>query len=463
MKLHRIVWLSASLVCLLAFAGLNRTAAFSGGSDEEETKESTNWPGWRGPNGNGISPETNLPTEWSDTKNVLWKTSIPGKGHSSPIVWGNRVFLTTSIEGEKVPGVKEVEHFFNGKKYVNPDGVAGDVKNTLKVIALDRDTGKIVWERTAYDGLIYDTRHRRNTRASETPVTDGWYVFAYFGSAGLYAYDYDGNLIWKANVADIGTHGQGTGTSPVLYQDYVILQVDNEDGKDSFIVALNKKTGKVVWKVPREMRISWATPLLVQTEKRVELVTSGREFIIAYDPATGTELWRTEGLGLKSQAIPSPVAGHGLVVVSAGFRRKIVIAIRLGGSEDITGTDYIVWKYNKGTGYMPSPILYGDYLYLISSKGIMTCIEASTGKVIYDNGRVPVPASFASSILAYEGKLLISSLDGDTFVIQAGPEHKVLRTNSIGEPIWATPAISGGKLLIRGEKSLYAIGKGASE
>ena len=461
MKLHRTVLLSASLVCLLAFAGLNRTAAFSGGSDEEAAKESTNWPGWRGLNGSGVSAETNLPTEWSDTKNVLWKTSIPGKGHSSPIVWGNRVFVTTAVAGEKVPGAKRVTHYINGKEFLHPDGVGADVKNALRVIALDRDTGKIVWERTAYDGLIYDTRHRRNSRASETPVTDGKYVFAYFGSAGLYAYDFHGNLKWTYAVGNIGSYGVGTGTSPVLYKGLVLLQVDSEDGKNSYIVALNKSTGKELWRKKRAVQSSWATPLLVQTQKRDELVTNGNEFIIAYDPANGKELWRTEGV--KSNAIPTPVAGHGLVFVSAGFPDKRVIAVKLGGSDDLTGTDSIAWKYNKGTGYMPSPILYGDYLYLISSKGIMTCLEASTGKVIYDNGRVPVPASFASSILAYEGKLLISSMDGDTFVIEAGTEHKVLRTNSIGEPIWATPAISDGKLFLRGEKTLYAIGKGASE
>lgn len=421
----------------------------------------TNWPQWRGPGGNGVSPETGLPSEWSGTKNVLWKTALPGKGHSSPIVWGNRIFLTTAIEGETVPGIKRVVHNINGNEFTHPAGVGVDKKNTLKVIALDRDTGKIVWERTAYEGLIYDTYHRRNSRASETPVTDGKSVFAYFGSAGLYAYSFNGSLQWKYSAGNIGSYGVGTGTSPLLYKNLVILQVDSEDGKDSYIVGLSKDTGKEVWRKKRTVQASWATPLIVRTGKRDELVTSGNEFIIAYDPASGEELWRT--VGIKSNAIATPVAGHGLVVVSAGFPRKNVIAIRLGGSDDLTGSESIVWTYNKGTGYIPSPILYGEYVYLISDKGILTCLDAKTGEVLYNNGRVPVPASFAASIVAYDGKLLLSSMDGDTFVIQAGPEHKVLQTNSLPEPIWATPAIAGGKIFIRGEKNLYAIGKGASE
>lgn len=424
----------------------------------EAGEGSSNWPGWRGPGGNGISPEADLPVEWSDTKNVLWKTPIPGRGHSSPIVWGNRVFLTTAIEGAATEDYKRTKHFINGEEFVHPDGVAADRINTLKVYALDRDTGKVVWERTPYEGTIFDSRHRRNTRASETPVTDGRRVYAYFGSAGLYAYDFEGKLQWKFSPGDIGTYGVGTGTSPILYGDLVILQVDNEDGTDSVIVALDTSNGKVRWKKQREVQVSWATPLLVPVAGGTQLITSGNEFIVSYDPANGEELWRVPGL--ESNAIPSPVAGHGLVVVSAGFPAKRVKALRIISRED---QEREVWSYNKGTGYIPSPILHGDYVYLISDGGILTCLDARTGDVVYEGGRVPIPARFASSIVAFGGKLLLSSQDGDSFVIQAGPEHKVISTNSINEPIWATPAIADGKIFIRGEHTLFAIAKTAEE
>ncbi len=253
----------------------------------------------------------------------------------------------------------------------------------------------------------------------------------------------------------------GVGTSPVLYENLVIVQCDRESGADSFIAAFDKETGKEVWRVARKVQVSWATPIVVQTAEGAELITSGNEMVVAYDPATGKELWRSQGV--KSNAIPSPVAGRDMVYISAGFPDKRVIAIRLGGSDDLTGAESIVWTYNKGTAYVPSPILYGDYLYLISDAGILTCLDAKTGEVKYRGGRVPIPARFMASLVAFDGKVLLFSEDGDTFVVRAGPTHEVLHTNSIGEPIYATPAVSGGRIFIRGEKHLYAIGAGAGK
>jgi outer membrane protein assembly factor BamB len=250
--------------------------------------------------------------------------------------------------------------------------------------------------------------------------------------------------------------GLGYGISPVLYENLVILQCDQEDGGPvSFIAAVDKRTGKEVWRTERTHRKTWATPLLVRTERRAELIASGAETIISYDPATGKELWRSEGV--KGHAIPSPVAGHGMVIVSAGFPAKRAFAIKLGGSGDLTGTPNVVWNYDKGTAYVPSPILYGDYIYLMTDRGILTCLDAKTGQVKYEGGRVPVPATFTASPVAYEGKVLLTSEDGETFVIKAGPAHEVVRTNSVGEPVYASPAIAGGKLFVRGEKHLFCI------
>jgi outer membrane protein assembly factor BamB len=416
-----------------------------------------NWPQWRGPGSLGISNEKGLPDEWSYTKNVLWKTPIPGRGHSSPIVWGSRVFLTTSIEGAPAPGAKAVVHFDRGKEFRHPDSVGADKTHTLKVLCIDRSTGKILWEQTAYEGVVYDDHHKKNNYAASTPVTDGVRVYAFFGAEGLYCYDFNGKLAWKRSFGGLATFGMGTGTSPVLHNNLLILQCDEDNGEKSFIVAVDKQTGKDVWRVPRKVQASWATPALVRTATRTELIASGFERIISYDPATGKELWRCKGL--DSNAIPSPVSMGDTVFVSAGFPKKITLAVKLGGSGDLTGTPNILWKYEKGTAYVPSPILYRGHLYLMTDRGILTCLDAKTGEVKYEGGRVPVPATFTASPVAFDGKILLTSEDGDTFVVTAGARHEVTRINSIGEPVYASPAISDRMIFIRGEKHLYCIGK----
>jgi outer membrane protein assembly factor BamB len=414
-----------------------------------------NWPGWRGPDGQGVSPESALPAEWQPDKHVAWKTAIPGRGHSSPIVWNTRVFLTTTVEGDVIPGAKAPLHTIEGKEFVHPDSLGADRKHVDKVIALDLESGRVLWERVAYEGPVYDGRHKMSSYASPTPVTDGRLVYAYFGSEGIYAYDFDGKLAWKADVGDIKTLGMGTSTSPVLYENLVILQCDEDNGDASFIVALDKKTGRQVWKTPRKVQVSWATPVLVRANGRTELVASGSELIVAYDPATGKELWRTKGL--DSNSIHTPLVGHGLVIVTAGYPAKRVIAIRPGGSGDITGTDRITWTYDKGTAYVPSPILYGDYVYLPTDSGIITCLEARTGKVVYEGGRPPQPAKFMSSPTAWNGHIFFTSTDGDTFVVKAGPTHEVVRINSVDEPVYASLAPAQGRILIRAQRHLYCV------
>jgi outer membrane protein assembly factor BamB len=252
--------------------------------------------------------------------------------------------------------------------------------------------------------------------------------------------------------------GMGPGTSPALHENLLFLQCDLEDGGPdiSFIAAVDKRTGKEVWRVKRDHRKTHSTPLVVRTSDRYELIASGAETVVSYDPATGKELWRCDGV--KGHAIPSAVAGQDMVVVSAGYPSKRAIGVKLGGSGNLTGTSNVVWSYDKGTAYVTSPILYGDYIYLVSDKGILTCIEARTGQIKYEGGRVPVPASFSASAVAYDGKLFLTSEDGDTFVIKAGPTHEVIRTNSLDEVILASPAISRGRIFIRGDKHLYCIG-----
>lgn len=409
------------------------------------------------PGGQGISEEKNLPEEWSATQNILWKTPIEGRGHSCPIIWGNRLFLTTSLEGPLVPDHKAAKHIgWHGEEnYVHPDACGADHRWTMNVLCIDANSGKILWEKTAYEGTVYDDRNRKNTYASGTPVTDGTYVWTFFDAEGLYCYDFSGNLVWKTSLGPIAKGGMGYGMSPVLYEGLIILQCDQELGEGSFIAALDKKTGKEVWRVARNNRRSWATPLLVRSGDHVELIASGAESVIAYEPATGKEIWRCKGT--ISHPIPSAVTGHDMVFFSAGSQQKHAFAVKLGGKGDLTETPYVVWQYEKGTAYVPSPIMYKDYLYLLTDKGLVTCIEGTTGKIMYEGGRVPVPATFTASPVAYEDKILLCSEDGDVFVLKAGPTHEILHTNSMQEPIYASPAISQGRIFIRGEKNLYCI------
>lgn len=424
------------------------------------TEPGYNWPAWRGSDGQGISRETNLPVQWSGTENVLWKAPLTGRGHSSPVVWGNRIFLTTAVEGEvAAPGNTGVKHTIEGKDFVHPQGVGADRKHTYKVLAFDADTGRQLWEQTAWEGVPYDTRHQRSSYASPTPVTDGRAVYAYFGSEGLYAYDFKGKRLWKVDLGGIATMGVGVGTSPVLYKDLLILQCDEDNGEKSFVTALRTKDGKEAWRVPRKVQVSWATPIVVKANGRDELVTSGTEHVIAYDPATGKELWRSKGL--ESNAVPSPVAGPDLVVLTAGYPAKVALALKPGGSGDVTGTPNVLWTYNKGTAYVPSPILYDGHVYLVTDRGLVTCLDARTGEVKYEGARMPGAGTYMASPVAFDGKIFLSSEDGDTHVVKAGPGHEVLRTNSIGEPIQASLAISQGRLFIRGAKHLYAIRAGA--
>jgi outer membrane protein assembly factor BamB len=418
------------------------------------------WPQWRGPSGLAVGQAATYPETWSDTANVAWKTAIPGRGHSSPVVWGDRIFLTTSIEGGAAPaGHKPPVHLGWDMKpgYLHPDSVGSDHQYSLHVLGLDALTGKTLWQHQVYSGPMFDDRHRKNTYASPTAVTDGKLVYFFFESGGLFAYDVGGALKWKASLGGIAKAGLGPGTSPIIFENLVIVQCDQEMGEGgSFIAAFDRLTGREVWKTERKNRRSWATPLVVTTDGQPELIASGAEAVIAYDPRTGRERWRTDGT--RGHPIPSSAAGHGMIFAFAGNAEnsKMVLAFRPGPLGEEHGAR-MVWKYTRGTAYVASPILYGDYLYLLTDAGIMTCLDARTGAVQYVGGRVPVPASFTASPVAFADKILMTSEDGDTFVLRAGPKHEILRTNSIGEPVFASLALANGRIYIRGEKHLYAI------
>lgn len=435
------------------------TSALLAGPAAVASRVADNWPQWRGPGGLAVGSAPAYPDTWSASEHIAWKTPIEGRGHSSPVIWGDKLFITTSVEGAPVPGHKPPVHLGWDMRpgYLHPDSVGSDKAHSLKTLALDAMTGRILWERTVYDGPMYDDRHRKNTYASPTAVTDGALVFFFFESAGLFAFDMNGTMKWKVvDSIGIAKAGLGPGTSPVLFENLVIIQCDQGMGeRGSYIAAYDKVTGKQVWRTDRTNRRSWATPLLIDAGGRAELIASGAEAVIAYDPKTGKELWKSDGT--KGHPIPSSAFGHGMVYAFAGNAEssKMVLAIQPGASPD--SASRVKWKYTRGTAYVASPILYGDYLYLLTDAGIVTCLDAKTGEVKYLGGRVPVPAAFTASPVAFGGKILLTSEDGDTFVLRAGPTHQIIRTNSLDEPVYASPALANGMVYIRGARHMYAI------
>jgi outer membrane protein assembly factor BamB len=420
-------------------------SAFTFGSDND-------WPGWRGPTSNGVSALKDVPSSWGADRNIAWKTPLDGKGLSSPVVWGNRIFLTTDIQGAAVEGSVPPKHKVGGQPFRHPDSIGMDHKHTLKLMCYDATSGKQLWERVAYEGMVADEIHKFNSYASATTVTDGKFVYAYFESQGLYKYDFDGKQIWKMSLGPILTVGVGSGVSPVLFEDKIIILADQDEGENSFMAAVSTSDGKIAWKIPRKAQVSWTVPVILEVNKQPQLIVSGTENLIAYDPRTGKEIWSTPGVGGNS--VHTPVFGHGMVFVSTGYPTKNVMAVRLNPA---AGEERVAWTYKKGTGYIPNTILYGDYLYFMTDAGLLTCVEAMTGKIAYESKRFPTPGHFAAAPVAFDGKVLITSQDGDTYVLKAGPVHEILGTNLLGEGVVASLGIAGDSVYIRSEKNLYRI------
>ncbi|HEX2463006.1 MAG TPA: PQQ-binding-like beta-propeller repeat protein [Thermoanaerobaculia bacterium] len=429
------------------------------GGDPPSTGGDDQWPQFRGPGGRGIATTTAAaPLRWSPTENIVWRVEIEGRGHSSPVVWNDLVFLTAAVEGEVVPGAKAPYHFRKGRDFVHPDSVGADHRHRLEVIAIDAKTGAVRWSRTAYEGLVYDDRHRVGSYASPTCATDGKTLIAYFGSEGVFAFDFAGTQLWTRDVGDIKSFGMGVGSSPILVGNLVIVQADAEDGTDSYLIALDSRNGNEVWKTSRRpVQMSWTTPTLAAApDGSTQLLTNGFELIAGYDPASGRELWRAGGM--DSNAVQMPLAANGLAIFCAGHPRKITMAVRLGASGDLTGSENIAWTYPKGTGYIPTNLLYEGYLYLTNDSGTLTCLDPATGAVVYEGGRVEAPGNVMASLLGVDGKILMVNRDGDATFVKAGPVHEVIATSSIEEPVYATPAITAGRIYLRGELHLFAIG-----
>jgi outer membrane protein assembly factor BamB len=424
---------------------------------------SANWPQFRGSGASGVADGQLPPTAWNATSgdNLRWKTAIPGLGHACPIVWGDRIFLCTAVSGDPKAALRP-------GNYGDVDSVDDKSEHTWLVLCLDKWSGKILWERTACKGVPKVKRHLKSTQANPTPVTDGNCVVAQFGSEGMYCYDFNGNLRWKSDQGVLASgwfydrdYEWGFGSSPIIYRGKVIVQCDT--GKNSFLAAYDLRDGKPVWRTPREEVPSWGTPTVVEAGGRVELVTNATKFARGYDPETGKELWH---LGRNSEiTVPTPIFGQGMIFVCSGYRPvQPIYAVRPGASGDITLKEGktenagVAWSTSRNGPYMPTPIVYGDYLYVCPNSGTIGCYDAKTGKRVYRE-RLGGSATYTASPVAADGRLYFTSEEHGVTVVKAGPKFEKLAVNPVGEVCMATPAISDGMIFVRGEHHLFAFGR----
>ncbi len=422
------------------------------------------WPTFRGLAAAGVADGQHLPDRWNGEtgEHVLWKVPVPGLAHSSPVIWGDRLFVTTAVSSKQDASFR---HGLYGAGDASPDQTV----HRWQLWCLDKHTGKVIWQHTAHEGVPKDKRHIKATYANASPAVDGRYVAAMFGSEGLYVYDMKGELLWKRDFGilnlgayDAPTYEWGSASSPIFHKGLVILQCDTQ--AEDFIVACDARTGRIVWKTQRDELPSWGTPTIYEGSGREELITNASKFIRGYDPMTGKELWR---LGGSSQiTAPTPIYHDNLIVVTSGRRPvKPIFVLRAGAEGDIsldegqTSSDAVVWSKTGRGPYMPTPIIYRDLLYTLNNDGVFFCYRLRSGEDLYRKRLPHVGGGFSASPVAADGKLYLPGEDGEIFVVNAGEEYQLLATNALGERIMASPALSSGMMFVRAEHHLFAIGK----
>ena len=390
---------------------------------EDEGEAARYWSRWRGPSGQGLASGTGYPDRWSGTENVLWKVEVPGTGNSSPIVRRDRILLTTAQN--------------NGSR--------------LSLLAYRRSDGAKLWETFAPSGRT-ESPHVKNGYASATPATDGERVYVSFGSRGLFAFDLDGKIVWQRDLGRVDNY-HGAAGSPLLYKDRIILYQDQASG--GFIAAFSARTGEPIWRTPRQASVGWGTPIAVHVGDHDEIIVNGQARVLAYDPA-GRELWRCNGMSYE--VIPTPVVGYGMVFCASG-RAGPTLAIRPGGQGDVTHS-HLTWSTERGSPFVPSPMLYGEHLYTVNDMAsIVTSFEATSGRVMWQ-GRLGVAQreGFSASPVAFGGKIFFTNDAGETFVLRAGATFQLMHVNDIGERTLASPALVDGRWYIRTDRHLFAIG-----
>lgn len=437
------------MILAAALLLLSAAAAAEKGPDPQ-----AQWPAWRGPLATGVAPRADPPVEWSEDRNIRWKLPIPGRGHSTPIVWGDRVFVTTAVPfgeaTERAGGPAPGDHH----------NLTPQHRLHFVVLAVDRRSGKVMWERIVRSAMPHESRHTSGSWASNSAVTDGEHLFASFGSAGLHALDLEGEIVWQADLGRMrAKHGHGEGSSPALHGDTLVVNWDHEG--QSFLIALDKRTGKPRWKVARDEATSWSTPLIVEHGGRPQVIVAATGRVRGYDLATGDLIWKSGGL--SGNVVASPVSAGGYVYVANSYETRAMLAIRLAAARgDITGTDAVAWTRDRDTPYVPSPLLHGDTLcFLKHYQGFLTCVEAKTGEPLLGPRRLAGIRNVYASPVGAAGRIYIVDLDGTTMVLRRGAGFEMLALNRLEDSFAASPALVEGELYLRGERSLYCIAEPA--
>jgi outer membrane protein assembly factor BamB len=465
MILDHSTWAPAGEVKTKPPRNLVRTATtVKAPASPDPSSPNGNWPSFRGPQASGIAEQQNLPDRWNGKtgENILWRTPIPGLAHSSPVIWGNRIFVTTAVSSD--PNAT-----FRPGLYGDGDASKDRSQHKWIIYAIDKRTGKTLWTRTAHEGVPLEKRHIKSTYANSTPATDGRVVVAWFASEGVHAYDVDGRFLWKVDLGrldlgayDIPTYEWGPASSPIIWNGLVILQCDTQS--DSFVLALNAYTGETVWKTERNELPSWGTPTVAVTSRGPELVTNASQYIRGYDPRTGKELWR---LGGSSKiTAPTPIFSDDMfVVVSGRAPERPIFVVKAGAKGDLTlpegraTSETIAWSRTGRGSYMPTPLIYKGILYVLANNGVLDAYNLRSGDEVYRQRLSLVGSGFSASPVAADGKIYLSNEDGEMVVIAAGEKFSQIATNSMGELLMATPALSDGVMYVRTAGSLCAIGR----
>ncbi len=416
------------------------------------------WPQWRGPLCNGVAPEGNPPITWSEQRNIKWKIAIPGHGNATPIVCGNRVFILTAVASKdpgpsaeaqpaQSPGRRGWGHPLVGRKPTTP--------YKHMVLCLDRRTGKTLWQRTACEEIPHQSHHRDGDYASFSPVTDGQHVYAYFGSQGIFCYSVEGERKWEKDLGKMDIVMQfGEGGSPALHKDKLFVNFDHQG--DSYLIALDKRTGKTIWKADRDEVTSWSTPFVVDVNGKSQVVVSAAGRVRGYDTESGEVVWQCGGL--TRNVIPTPVAGLGKVFVTSGFRGSALLAIELGRRGDLTDSDAVRWQLDRGTPYVPSPLLYGERLYLLSvNTAVLSCYQADSGEPHFTGERLEDMTGVYASPVGVADRIYLLGRSGTAKVIRRSGNLEVLATNTLDDHFDASPAVAGNELFLRGKQHLYCI------
>ncbi len=421
------------------------------------TAAGQHWPHWRGPAADGVAPTGKPPLEWSEEKNIKWKTSIAGAGHSTPIIWGDRIFIITAVPGQSAPvAAPATPPPAEGQRGGGRGrGEAPTTEYSFDLVCLDRNTGQELWRKTCRKEVPHEGHHQTNTYASGSPVTDGKHVWVHYGSRGVFCFTVEGQLVWEKDFGKMRTrNGFGEGSSPVLVDGKLIILWDTEAG--SWIAALDAKTGNQVWKQDRDEPTTWSTPLIVEHGGKKQVVVNATKAVRSYDVATGELIWHCAGQTVN--AIPSPVTDGEMLYVMSGFRGNAAFGIQLGGKGDLAASPFVKWKLDRGTPYVPSPLLYENTLYFLQgNEGIFSAVNAKTGEVYFQQERLPGIRGVYASPVAAGGRIYLASREGVTLVLEPGKTVKVLATNKLADPIDASPVVIGNDLYLRTHTHLYCI------